>query len=160
MRAQSPGTDLDPARRAITAIRDEASSALMLLRVNTAEDTQLSPAFQWAQSLDTVFLNVKFSSRMDGPTTVLNVVDENVTITRDSLSFSAMGKDKPKRIRLQLTFARDLDPEVRAGAAQCAPLPRWSIPPARARAAVTRQPLCSRLPAGRPQAGLLRRSGA
>lgn len=70
VREQSPQTDLEPARRFITSVRDDAASALMLLRVNTAEDTTLSPAFQWAQDMDNIYLNVKFSSRMDGPTTV------------------------------------------------------------------------------------------
>jgi hypothetical protein len=115
VRAQSPGTDLEPARKYITSLRDDASSTLMLFRVNTAEDTTLSPAFQWAQSWDNVYLNVKFSSRMDGPTTVLNVVNEEVTMTEDTLSFVAVGKDKPKRISLHLTFAQQIDPDVSAG---------------------------------------------
>lgn len=112
VRAQSPGTDLEPARRHITALRDSALQALMLFRVGTSDSTVFTPAFQWAQSLDTIYLNVKFSSRMDGPTTILNVVDENVTIGADSLSFTATGKDKPKRIRLQLQFSGLLDPEA------------------------------------------------
>ena len=40
----------------------------------------VSPAFQWAQSPTEVFLNVKFSHKIDAPAT-LNVDATNVTIT-------------------------------------------------------------------------------
>ena len=37
------------------------------------EETVVNCAFQWAQRPDFVYLNVKYSSRLDGPVTVLNV---------------------------------------------------------------------------------------
>jgi hypothetical protein len=42
--------------------------------------TEISPAFQWAQSLDNVMLSVKFATRMDSPG-CLDTFDPNVTIT-------------------------------------------------------------------------------
>lgn len=112
VRRHRPGVDLDAAQRFIANLRDEAVSALQAFRAGTAEDTVMSPAFQWAQSWDTVLLSVKFSSRIDGPTTVLSVVDERVAITNSSLEFNATGKDKPKRMRLALSFNQSVDAQA------------------------------------------------
>jgi hypothetical protein len=35
-----------------------------------SEVVTLSPAFRWAQSLDTVYIEVKFSTRLDSPACV------------------------------------------------------------------------------------------
>lgn len=40
---------------------------------------KITPAFQWAQSLDHVFLNVKFATRMDSPG-CLDTFDPNISI--------------------------------------------------------------------------------
>ena len=40
------------------------------------EETVVNCAFQWAQRPDFIYLNVKYSSRIDGPVTVLNVPRE------------------------------------------------------------------------------------
>lgn len=47
--------------------------------------TKISPAFQWAQSLDHVFLSVKFAKRMDSPG-CLDTFDKNITLGNNSFS--------------------------------------------------------------------------
>ena len=99
-------------RSAATRIRDEATNVIHLLRVGAnAEETSVACAFQWAQRPEFVYLNVKFSSRIDGPVTVLNVDEEVVTLTNGTLDFSAVGRQKPKTFRLQLNFSREIVPE-------------------------------------------------
>ena len=68
-------------------------------------------AFQWAQHPNFIYLNVKFSGRIDGPVTVLNVDNENVTLTNESFHFSALGRQKPKTFQLHLQLDRAIVPE-------------------------------------------------
>lgn len=99
-------------RSAATRIRDQATEIINLMRVGAnAEETIVNAAFQWAQRPDFIYLNVKFSSRIDGPVTCLNVDNENVTFTNDSLWFEGIGRQKPKTFRLNLTFHQEIDPE-------------------------------------------------
>ena len=53
----------------------------------------ISPALQWGQSADYLFINVKFAHKMDTPAT-LGVKTENVTITSHGLYLSAFSKTK------------------------------------------------------------------
>lgn len=107
--------EMDKVLSAAIRVRDEASGILSLLRVSgsasaNAEETSVSCAFQWAQRPDFVYLEVKFSSRLDGPVTVLNVDDERVTLTNSTLEFVAAGRQKPKMFRLDLEFFGDILP--------------------------------------------------
>ena len=60
----------------------------------------LSPAFQWAQSPEEVFLNVKFSHKLDAPAT-LNV-QHNLTIEGNQLHLSATNGVKYFKLELEL----------------------------------------------------------
>ncbi|KAL1522829.1 hypothetical protein AB1Y20_017798 [Prymnesium parvum] len=100
-------------RSAATKMRDQATDIINLMRVGAnAEETVVNAAFQWAQRLEYVYLNVKFSSRIDGPVTCLNVDNENITFTNDSLYFEGIGRQKPKTFKLNLTFHQEIDPEA------------------------------------------------
>lgn len=72
----------------------------------------ISPAFEWAQSGDWIYINAKMSHKLDAPAT-LNVVSEGVRIAERSLNFAA-SKDQ-KRFALDLALYYDIDPEVRGG---------------------------------------------
>jgi hypothetical protein len=110
-RGQAVGA-MQEVRSTATRIRDQATDLINLLRVGAnAEETVVSCAFQWAQRPDFIYLNVKFSGRIDGPVTVLNVDNENVTIGDNSLEFSAVGRQKPKRFQLNLVFNKAILPE-------------------------------------------------
>lgn len=69
----------------------------------------ISPAFEWAQSGEWVYINAKMSHKLDAPAT-LNVVSEGVHMGKQSLKFAA-SKDH-KRFALDLALHADIDPEV------------------------------------------------
>jgi hypothetical protein len=48
----------------------------------------INPAFQWAQSVSDIFLNIKFAHKLDAPAT-LNVEAQNVTLDPQSLALRA-----------------------------------------------------------------------
>jgi hypothetical protein len=67
----------------------------------------LSPAFQWAQSPDEIYLNVKFSHKLDAPAT-LNV-QHNITFESDRLFL--IGSNGLKSFKLDLLLLRDIIPD-------------------------------------------------
>lgn len=48
----------------------------------------LKPAFKWAQSLDNVFIETKFSHRLDSPACV-DIIDQKIKITETHLNLTA-----------------------------------------------------------------------
>jgi hypothetical protein len=114
-----PVASMADVRSAATTIRDQATEIITLMRTGAnTEETVVSTAFQWAQRPEFVYLNVKFSSRIDGPVTCLNVDNEKVTFystlgadapSRNSLLFQGVGRQKPKTFRLNLTFFEEID---------------------------------------------------
>lgn len=91
-------------RRAITELRDEAGAVLSLMRQTKMDEATISCATMWAQGTDSIHINVKFASRLDAPVTVLNVDNEVVHMNDTHLSFSGIGRQKPKRYVLELEF--------------------------------------------------------
>lgn len=99
-------------RARATKMRDEATEVINLMRVGAnAEATAVNCAFQWAQRPDFIYLNVKFSARIDGPVTVLNVDNEHVEMGNNTLLFEGIGRQKPKTFKLNLTFHDAILPE-------------------------------------------------
>jgi len=104
-------TTMQSVRTTATRIRDEATEVINLLRVGAnKEETVVNCAFQWAQRPDLIYLNVKYSSRIDGPVTVLNVDNEVVSFTNESFSFEGIGRQKPKKMQLKLFLYKEIDP--------------------------------------------------
>ena len=61
----------------------------------------INPAFQWAQSVNDVFLNIKFAHKLDAPAT-LNVEAQNVTLDTQSLTLRASDGRKLFALELEL----------------------------------------------------------
>lgn len=63
----------------------------------------ISPAFRWAQSLNTVFLEVKFATRFDSPA-CLDLSDHQYKISEDGnrILISAMCKNDKKLLHYKL----------------------------------------------------------
>uniref|UniRef100_A0A7S4D729 CS domain-containing protein n=1 Tax=Heterosigma akashiwo TaxID=2829 RepID=A0A7S4D729_HETAK len=77
--------------------------------VMSAKKTQdISPAFQWAQSPDEIYLNVKFAHKLDAPATI-NAQKDEITITDNRLVFRA--SQDHKHFKLDLTFWGEVDSE-------------------------------------------------
>jgi hypothetical protein len=107
-----PVASLTEVRKAATQIRDRATDVINLMRTGAnTEETVVTTAFQWAQRPEFVYLNVKFSSRIDGPVTCLNVDNERIVFGNDTLLFEGVGRQKPKTFRLNLTFFGAILPE-------------------------------------------------
>lgn len=70
----------------------------------------ISPAFQWAQSLDHVMLNIKLATRMDSPG-CLDTFDPNITISenRFDLSISCRIDKQILRYELHLDLFENVD---------------------------------------------------
>ena len=73
--------------------------------------SSIAPAFQWAQSFDSVFLNVKFAHKMDTPAT-LGVESEGVELLSSSFKFTGISKARFKRFVLELDLIHDILPDV------------------------------------------------
>ena len=67
----------------------------------------VTPAFQWAQGSHEIFLNVKFSHKIDAPAT-LNVEPMKVNLTSQELSLEAT--DGRKNFNLHIEFLHEVDP--------------------------------------------------
>jgi len=103
---------LTSVRNSATRIRDQATEVINLMRTGAnAEETVVNTAFQWAQRPEYVVLNVKFSSRIDGPVTCLNVDNERIVFGNDTIFFEGTGRQKPKLFRLNLTLFGAILPE-------------------------------------------------
>lgn len=68
----------------------------------------VSPALEWAQSPDEVFINVKFAHKLDAPAT-LDVVADNVTISGTALYLYAHRDSK--HFELELPLLHEIDSE-------------------------------------------------
>jgi len=71
---------------------------------------RIGPAFEWAQSVNEIMLNVKFAHKLDAPAT-LGCKKEEVNINTTYLSFQVACKAKKKRFGLQLDLLRAVDPD-------------------------------------------------
>lgn len=92
------------ARCELASLRPRSDFPTLIPRANS-----ISPAFEWAQSGDWVYINAKMSHKLDAPAT-LNVVSEGVQMGERSLKFAA-SKDH-KRFALELALHADIDPDV------------------------------------------------
>lgn len=76
----------------ITSIKSAIESAM--------PSNIITPAFQWAQSPNDLFLNIKFAHKLDAPAT-LNVEVENVTLTNATLFLQASDGKKTFRFSIE-----------------------------------------------------------
>ncbi len=71
----------------INTIKKELDDVNIKYRYQKIEYKNIYPASQWAQSLDNVYIEIKFAHRHDSPG-CLEVEDKKIDIKEDSLSFS------------------------------------------------------------------------
>ena len=72
---------------AINTIKKELDDVNIKYRYQKIEYKNIYPASQWAQSLDNIYIEIKFAHRHDSPG-CLEVEDKEIDIKEDSLSFS------------------------------------------------------------------------
>ena len=71
----------------INQIKNEFDDVNIKYRYQKIEYKNINPASQWAQSLDNIFVEIKFAHRHDSPG-CLEVEDKKIDIKEDSLTFS------------------------------------------------------------------------
>ena len=111
-RGDAVGT-MEQVRARASQIRDQSTEIINLMRVEGREqggdDGELRVPVGAAPELH--LPQRQAAGRIDGPVTVLNVDNENVTLTNESFHFSALGRQKPKTFQLHLQLDRAIVPE-------------------------------------------------
>eukprot|EP01067_Filipodium_phascolosomae_P006280 Filipodium_phascolosomae@DN4538_c0_g1_i1.p1 len=94
---------IEVVRRTVAYVRKNSDELIRLLDKRHSELIIVSPAFQWAQSRGSLFLNIQFASRWNSPG-ALAVTEKNVTITDDEFYFSGIGEHSHTRKMYKLNF--------------------------------------------------------
>ncbi|OII75299.1 uncharacterized protein cubi_01820 [Cryptosporidium ubiquitum] len=117
IKTHEQGIDLSPVvRSAELSIRRELNELTRLLNKKHSEVATLSPAFQWAQSSDLVYLNIKFTYRWNAPG-ALKIDNEIVSIHDNVFFFSAMGSHSHEKKKYVLNL--ELFDEVDSDLSEC-----------------------------------------
>mmetsp|Transcript_25663 Transcript_25663/g.28491 ORF Transcript_25663/g.28491 Transcript_25663/m.28491 type:complete len:255 (+) Transcript_25663:101-865(+) len=77
-------------RRFFSKVREQQDLILSIAN-GKKELITVGPAFQWAQDMDTIALQVKFAHRLDSPSCI-DIYDQNVTITESNITVYSMCK--------------------------------------------------------------------
>ena len=75
-----------------------------------AQASGIPPAYEWAQSPSSIFLNVKFAHKLDTPATLGCEVAEAPSFTNRSVRVFAECKEKRKAFLLSLALLREIEP--------------------------------------------------
>jgi hypothetical protein len=94
----------------VDKIRKEQDK-LLLMAKRTQDTLIVPPAFQWAQDLNSVAINVKWANRPDSPACT-NAYDENVVIEEDKILVEAMCDklDTSTKYLLEFNLFTKIDP--------------------------------------------------
>eukprot|EP00922_Rhytidocystis_sp_ex-Travisia-forbesii_P017613 GHVS01026243.1.p1 GENE.GHVS01026243.1~~GHVS01026243.1.p1 ORF type:complete len:443 (+),score=124.55 GHVS01026243.1:71-1330(+) len=97
-------------RSAVADIRHNTDELIRLLNKKHDEIAIMSPAFQWAQSPEQIFLNIKFAYRWSSPG-ALSVENEKIDTKACCFYFSGVGTHShvKKEYRLELDLFDDLE---------------------------------------------------
>lgn len=100
----------DQLRSATNNIILKAKSIYSHYRFDESDYVTVFPAFEWAQSLDRIFVNIKYSHRWDSPGCV-EVKKENVESFENLLIFTAycIQGDTPIKFTLNLDLLENVD---------------------------------------------------
>ena len=102
--AQAVRTGADASKRRLDALLAQATAAAQ----RRAQQHSLEPAFQWAQSADSVFVNVKFAHKLDAPA----CIDlENLKTGFEDAKISVAASCKGKSFALGLLLYSEIVPD-------------------------------------------------
>ena len=96
--------------KSINHIKKELEDVNIKYRFQKITYKNIFPASQWAQSLDNIFIEIKFAHRHDSPG-CLEVEDKKIDLKEDSLSFTgtcSLGDDHI-RIDYNINFAKKIN---------------------------------------------------
>ena len=95
--AQTVKTGAEAAKRRIDAVMSQLAAAAQ----RRAQQFSLEPAFQWAQSAEAVFVNVKFAHKLDAPACI-DLTDLKTGFDDAKISVAALCKGKSFAMELLL----------------------------------------------------------
>ena len=96
--------------KSISRIKKELEEVNIKYRFQRVTYKNIFPASQWAQSLDNIYIEIKFAHRHDSPG-CLEVEDKKIDLKEDSLSFTgtcSLGDDHI-RIEYNVNFAKKIN---------------------------------------------------
>ncbi|CDW80565.1 UNKNOWN [Stylonychia lemnae] len=98
-------------KSAITQVQNKQDEIFKLFEGKTKRTLTISPAFEWAQSIDQIFINAKFAHRMNAPG-CLDTYDHNITFTNDTLNMTVLcsHENLAKKYQLVIKFYGEIDP--------------------------------------------------
>lgn len=103
----------DQLKIATSAVSQKVKDIYSMFRFDESDYVNASPAFQWAQNLENIFLQIKYAHRFDSPG-CLEVKKENIEIKGNVLEFTAFCIQGDTPIKFSLTL--DLFDNINKGA--------------------------------------------
>lgn len=102
----------EPLRLIVNSIDNKLKEVYNQYRFTEEEFQKVSPVIQWAQNLNNIFIQVKFSHRHDSPGCP-EVKDLRIDLSKNSLFLSSycIQADIPIKFELNLPFFVDIAPE-------------------------------------------------
>jgi len=98
-------------QKAVGEVRRKLSETTALLQQAKMHPVSVvSPAFEWAQSPDQVFIGVKFAHKLDAPACI-DLMDQKVSIEEQKVSIDAVCKGKHKEFKLELELFEEVNSE-------------------------------------------------
>jgi len=79
----------------------EMSTKLTQIKYSKSSTAPIEPAMQWAQSPDTIFINVKFAHKLDAPACI-DVIEPNIELEESRVGIRAGCKGFDKNFKLDL----------------------------------------------------------
>jgi len=103
----------DQLKIATSAVSQKVKDIYNMFRFDESDYVNASPAFQWAQNLDNVFIQIKYAHRFDSPG-CLEVKKENFEIKGNVLEFTAfcIQGDTPIKFSLTLDLFDNINKEA------------------------------------------------
>jgi len=98
-------------RTKLQTLADNLQNAASALSRKSEGKTGIAPAAEWAQNPDSIFLNVKFSHKLDAPATLGCELDGAPSFTSTGVKLFADCKEKRKAFLLDLSLFREILPE-------------------------------------------------
>jgi hypothetical protein len=98
-------------RTKLQTLADNLQNAASAVLRKSEGKNGIAPAAEWAQSPDSIFLNVKFSHKLDAPATLGCELDGAPTFTSTGVKLFADCKEKRKAFLLDLSLFREILPE-------------------------------------------------
>ena len=102
--------DAQEIQKEVNQLRKRLSDFTAFVQASNRELSHVFPAFEWAQSRDSLFISVKFAHKLDTPACI-DVAQDTAEMTANRVVVSAICKGKHKRFTLDLGLLKEIDPD-------------------------------------------------